>query len=183
MGPRSIGPEAFHRRLIGLYALTLMERDGPLHGYGLSEEISRRTGGTWRPGPGSVYPSLQKLVELGFAHPRTSGRRREYTITPSGRALLRRVRLRGGLAGRSRPDLSPLWAEVLGSSDVGEFLLRRLHHTLDALEAQLGPGAPIDPSQRDLRRSAIAALHDASSRLSAPFAAPPTRREVAPRAG
>ncbi|HEV8049998.1 MAG TPA: PadR family transcriptional regulator, partial [Thermoplasmata archaeon] len=98
-----VGPEAFRRRLVGLYALTLMERDGSLHGYGLSEKIADRTDGSWRPGPGSVYPSLKKLVASGLARSRVAARRREYTITPAGRALLRRMRSASEPGRRSRP--------------------------------------------------------------------------------
>ena len=59
------GP-SLRRRLVGLYALTVMEREGPVHGYGISERIAERTDGAWRPGPGAVYPSLQKLVAGGW---------------------------------------------------------------------------------------------------------------------
>ncbi len=81
---------------MGLYALTLMEREGPLHGYGLSERIAERTEGAWRPGAGSVYPSLRKLVESGLARSKATERRRVYSITPQGRALLRRMRRANG---------------------------------------------------------------------------------------
>ncbi len=124
------------RRLVGLYALTLMERDGPLHGYALSGRISHRTLGSWRPGPGAVYPSLRRLVEHGLARARTSGRRRIYSITPSGRALLARLRRERAGGRRPNPDLSALWAEVLGSTDTGSFLVERLRATLASLEIE-----------------------------------------------
>ncbi len=127
----------FHRRLVGLYALTVMEREGPLHGYGLSERIQQRTEGSWRPGPGSVYPSLRKLTEARLARAVRRGRRREYAITPGGRALLARIRHRSDLARGRRVDLSPLWAEVMGAIDTGEFLLARLRRTLNALQVEI----------------------------------------------
>ncbi len=183
MPTRSEGLDAFRRRLVGLYALTLMERDGSLHGYGLSERISRRTDGAWRPGPGSVYPSLQKLVDLGYARARKSGRRREYVITRPGRALLGRIRQRSGLTDRLQPDLSPLWAEVLGTADVGDLLLQRLRRTLDSLEGQLRHGKPDEAGPARLRRAVLATLDEASARLGPPLAPrAPARREVAPRA-
>src|SRR6266545_4956349 len=31
----------------------------PMHGYEMIQELTDRTGGVWRPSPGSVYPALQ----------------------------------------------------------------------------------------------------------------------------
>jgi DNA-binding PadR family transcriptional regulator len=164
----SPGPQAFRRRLVGLYALSLMEREGPLHGYGLSERIAQKTEGAWRPGPGSVYPSLRQLTEVGFARSQVKKRRREYTITAKGTALLRRVRSQNGPLGRPRADLSSLWAEVMGAGDVDRFLLLRLRRTLDSLEAQLGrPG--VGPARAEsLRAATLDELSKASSRFRLP---------------
>ncbi len=127
-------------RRIGLYALATMEREGPIHGYGLAQRIAERTAGAWKPGPGAIYPSLQGLVERGLARSEGSGRRREYRITPAGRAVLRRVRSRQGPDGRRGPDLAVLWAEVVGAGDLAAFLLHRLRRSLDAISTTLQAG-------------------------------------------
>lgn len=124
-------------RMIGLYALAIMEREGAVHGYLLARRIAERTGGAWRPGPGTVYPSLRTLVARGLARSRGVGRRREYRITPAGRAVLRRIRRRVAPTAPPAPDLTALWAEVAGAGDVGSFLQLRLHRTLEALSAVL----------------------------------------------
>jgi hypothetical protein len=36
--------------------------EGPSNGYGLIRAIEEKTGGVWRPSPGSVYPTLQQFV-------------------------------------------------------------------------------------------------------------------------
>ena len=139
--------EDFRRRLVGLYALTLMEREGEVHGYRISERIAQRTEGNWRPGPGAVYPALAQLVRSGFARARTRGRRREYSITPAGRKLLLRIRQGPDQFQKARVDLAPLWAEVLGSPDVGELHLLNLRRALTRLEGFLNhPGE--DPRRR-----------------------------------
>jgi DNA-binding PadR family transcriptional regulator len=168
VAPTVDGPEAFRRRLVGLYALTLMEREGPLHGYGLSERIAQRTEGAWRPGPGSVYPSLRKLTEQGLAREHARTRRREYAITPAGRSLLRKLRSDSGPFRQGRPDLSALWAEVFGTGDVGQFLLHRLHRTLDALDAHLARVADSGGTAETLRAAAHAELEQATARLGGP---------------
>ncbi|MHB8352103.1 MAG: PadR family transcriptional regulator [Thermoplasmata archaeon] len=142
MGVPARPVEGFRRRAIGMYALTLMDRDGPLHGYGLSERIGERTEGAWRPGPGAIYPSLRKLVTLGLARSRLRGRRREYEITPRGRALIVSLRAPHGPIGPAHPDLSGLWAEIMGSPGAEDFLLDRLRRAAAAIEAHAREADP-----------------------------------------
>ncbi|TIH39335.1 PadR family transcriptional regulator [Subtercola vilae] len=62
--------------------------DGPSNGYGMIKAIAERTGGTWRPSPGSVYPTLQQLVDEELIASSGDGRRTEYELTHAGRAYL-----------------------------------------------------------------------------------------------
>jgi DNA-binding PadR family transcriptional regulator len=62
----------------------LLER--PMHGYEMIQELESRTGGIWRPSPGSVYPTLQLLEDEGLIVAETSGGRKAYTLTDAGRA-------------------------------------------------------------------------------------------------
>jgi DNA-binding PadR family transcriptional regulator len=62
----------------------LLER--PMHGYEMIQELESRTGGIWRPSPGSIYPTLQLLEDEGLIVPETSGGRKAYTLTDAGRA-------------------------------------------------------------------------------------------------
>ena len=151
-------------RLIGLYALAAMERDGSIYGYRLSERIFERTGGSWRPGPGAVYPSLAALVERGLAVRKGAGRRQEYRITSSGRATLRRVRRRLASTRRDGMDLSELWAEVAGTDDAGPLLVRRLERTLANLRAYLDARST-EPRANTTRQAAVAALRRGSALL------------------
>jgi DNA-binding PadR family transcriptional regulator len=144
-------PDPHLRRLIGLYALSMMEREGELHGYALSDRIAERTGGVWRPAAGAVYPSLRRLLDEGMVRVRTRGRRRLYQVTPSGRGLLKRIRSHATGPRRSGVDESALWAEIMGIQDPGEFLVDRLERDLDRLEGYvLAPGTP--PARRDAVR-------------------------------
>lgn len=61
--------------------------DGPKHGYAITADVLERT--SIRLGPGTLYGSLGKLVELGLITPLPSeARRRPYEITPAGREAL-----------------------------------------------------------------------------------------------
>jgi DNA-binding PadR family transcriptional regulator len=159
------GEEHFRRRLVSLFALTLMEREGPMHGYRISDRIAERTEGAWRPGPGAVYPTLSGLAKAGYVRSRVLGRRREYSITPAGRALLARIRAGRDQFLRTKPDLGLLWAEVMGAEDLGGFLFLRLRRTLDSIEAQLDR-APTNPSRLEsLRDQVLTELAQAAERM------------------
>jgi len=60
--------------------------DGPTSGYGAIQQIQERSEGAWRPSPGSVYPTLQQLVDEGLVAQAGDGRSNEYTITEAGSA-------------------------------------------------------------------------------------------------
>lgn len=42
-------------------------KERPRHGYEIIQHIEERAGGTYRPSPGVIYPTLQMLEELGHA--------------------------------------------------------------------------------------------------------------------
>ena len=57
----------------------------PMHGYELIQQIEQRSGGVWRPSPGSIYPTLQLLADEGLVSGDESGGRRLFTLTDAGR--------------------------------------------------------------------------------------------------
>jgi DNA-binding PadR family transcriptional regulator len=61
----------------------------PRHGYEIIKALEERSGGTYSPSPGTVYPTLSMLEDLGYARATTeeSGKK-IYEITPEGRAHL-----------------------------------------------------------------------------------------------
>jgi len=70
--------------------------DEERHGYGIMLEIERRTGGDFRPGSGTLYGTINRLlasrmVEESGQRPDPElddERRRYYRITPFGRQVL-----------------------------------------------------------------------------------------------
>jgi DNA-binding PadR family transcriptional regulator len=61
----------------------------PRHGYEIIKEIEDRFGGMYSPSPGTVYPTLTLLEDLGYARarPEESGKK-IYEITDEGRTHL-----------------------------------------------------------------------------------------------
>ena len=69
-------------------ALALLAEE-PRNGYQIIQEIGERSGGVWRPSPGSVYPALQQLEDEALIQAETpEGGRRRYTLTAEGQAYV-----------------------------------------------------------------------------------------------
>jgi hypothetical protein len=67
-------------------AVLALLAEKPLHGYQLIHEIEERSGGVWKPSPGSVYPTLQLLADEGLISAEESNGRKTYSLTEEGRA-------------------------------------------------------------------------------------------------
>jgi DNA-binding PadR family transcriptional regulator len=64
--------------------VTLSEQPG--HGYEVIQTIEAKSGGAWKPSPGSVYPTLQMLEDEGLLSSTERDGKRVYEITDAGRA-------------------------------------------------------------------------------------------------
>ncbi len=60
----------------------------PRHGYEVIQTIEQRSGGAYKPSPGTIYPTLQMLTEMGLASAQPDGNRTVYAITEDGKTLL-----------------------------------------------------------------------------------------------
>jgi DNA-binding PadR family transcriptional regulator len=79
------------------FQILLSLADGDLHGYAIMRQVEEATGGRLRLGPGTLYGSIQALLEGKLieevvraeeAEPSTE-RRRFYRLTTAGRRLAR----------------------------------------------------------------------------------------------
>ena len=65
----------------------------PSHGYELIKEIEDRLGGTYTPSPGTIYPTLTLLEELGYVTVAAGdGTKKAYAITEAGQETLEKNR-------------------------------------------------------------------------------------------
>ncbi|WP_282837264.1 PadR family transcriptional regulator [Microbacterium flavum] len=67
-------------------AILALLAERPMHGYQLIQQIEERSGGAWKPSPGSVYPTLQLLTDEGAVEVEEDGGRKTYSLTEAGRA-------------------------------------------------------------------------------------------------
>ncbi len=76
-----------------VFHILLALAGGKLHGYAIAKEVSRQTDGAVRMGPGTLYGTLQRLLDQRWVSVSdTPGgvdeRRRYYRITGAGRRAL-----------------------------------------------------------------------------------------------
>jgi DNA-binding PadR family transcriptional regulator len=107
-----------------------MIAEGPSHGYELIRSIAARSGGTYCPSPGVIYPTLIWLEEMGLvAAVDPAGARKSFGISGAGRAFLsanaEEVELLQSrinkMQGRARRHVSPV---VLAAMDKLKAALR-----------------------------------------------------------
>ncbi|MEE6388061.1 PadR family transcriptional regulator [Microbacterium paraoxydans] len=82
-----MSPAVFSHGDLRLYLLSLLA-ESPQHGYGIIQSLTDRTGGTYTPSAGTIYPRLAKLEEEGLVTKTVDGRTTIYAITEAGRAEL-----------------------------------------------------------------------------------------------
>lgn len=71
-----------------LIALHLIAQQ-PSHGYDLIRAIGQLVGGDYQPSPGTIYPTLSVLVDMGHASAtEVEGGRKQYAITAEGQQAL-----------------------------------------------------------------------------------------------
>lgn len=89
-------------------------QDGPGHGYELMARLGERSGGRWRPSPGSVYPMLQALQDEGLVTSEEADGKRVFSLTEAGVAVAaERVETAGDpWAGDSDDGRGSLWKAV-----------------------------------------------------------------------
>jgi DNA-binding PadR family transcriptional regulator len=69
-------------------ALLRLLAEQPANGYQLMQTIEERSGGRWRPSPGSVYPTLAQLEDEGLIRSVEADGSRRFEITDAGREHL-----------------------------------------------------------------------------------------------
>lgn len=127
--PAEEGSPRFHvapRGLLFFYALLSIGRK-PMSGYDLMREIEDKTGGAWRPGPGVVYPTLQKLARQGYIKARKKSgagpTQVSYEITPNGLRNIANAKRAMESSGERMRMLSSLFIDLMEPDDLVKFAL------------------------------------------------------------
>ena len=141
-GGRRGGPRGGHRgrgpgrRGDVRAAILKLLTDGPMHGYEMIQEINERSQQLWKPSPGSVYPTLQLLVDEGLlVATESEGSKKIFELTDDGRAAAEKI------------ETAP-WDEITQDADPGEMGLRSAAGQLMGAVAQSAHAATAEQQQR-----------------------------------
>jgi DNA-binding PadR family transcriptional regulator len=93
-GPHGHGRQRARRGAVGAAILALLD-ERPMHGYELIAALEERSGGRWKPSPGSIYPALQRLEDRGFITAAEDDDQRRFELTDDGRERLAEHRQAG----------------------------------------------------------------------------------------
>ena len=83
--PSPLTPAVFH--------ILLAIADGERHGYGIMQEVSARTGGKVILGPGTLYGTINRMLEAGLIE--ESGERRDPALNDDERRRYYRITRKG----------------------------------------------------------------------------------------
>ena len=129
-------------------AVLALLAEKPMHGYQIISEIAERSGGSWKPSAGSVYPTLQLLADEGLITAEEADGRKTYSLTEAGRA-----------EAEASADRPAPW-QSSGPRDFGGGALPKAGIELAQAAAQVGrTGTPEQVKQ------AVEVLDDARRRL------------------
>ena len=129
-------------------AVLALLAEQPMHGYQIIHEIEERSGGSWKPSAGSVYPTLQLLADEGLISAEESNGRKTYSLTDAGRDEVAK-------SGASTP-----WSPEGSADDHGFTALPKAGFELAQAAAQVGrTGTPEQIQQ------AVAAIDEARRRI------------------
>ncbi|MFN8086294.1 MAG: PadR family transcriptional regulator [Microbacterium sp.] len=135
-----------------LYLLSLLD-ESPRHGYDLMQALSDRTGGTYTPSAGTIYPRLAKLEDEGLVTKTVDGRKTVYAITEAGRA---EVAARTG-------DLEGIEAGLADSVRlIADEVRGSVREAMKSLRADLAAAARADGDAAQHRAASSATAEDAA---------------------
>jgi DNA-binding PadR family transcriptional regulator len=117
-------------------AILVLLAERPMHGYEMIQEIAERSQDLWRPSPGSVYPTLQLLVDEGLiTGTETEGSKKLFELTDVGKAAAEKVE-------------TPPWDEIAEGVDPAHLNLRAAVGQLFGAVAQSAHAASAEQQQR-----------------------------------
>jgi len=126
-GPRGFGPHGRARRGNVKAAILAVLAEQPMHGYEVMQQLESRSGGMWRPSPGSVYPTLQLLEDQGLVRSEEVEGRRVFSLTDEGKTEAAAITEQG-----------PPWATSESGPGGARFKLRGASMQLMAAVRQVG---------------------------------------------
>ncbi len=148
-GGRGRGPKMFDAGAMR-YAVLQLIAEKPRHGYEIIKELEQRSGGSYTPSPGAIYPLLSMLLDMGHVSAAPDGNKKQYTITPDGEAFL----------GENRQFVDAIVARIGEQGDSGTDLRSLMHELKDAVHSAAREGNPSAEKIAQIRAILSRTVHD-----------------------
>jgi DNA-binding PadR family transcriptional regulator len=117
-------PQGAPRGLLLHYMLRKIAQN-PCHGYEILQDIDSKTEGAWRPGAGSIYPILKRLVTNGYIKANEDTKdadRKVYSITPKGLESIKEDEKLFLNSGRNWTAMRRLFVELIQPEHLMRFM-------------------------------------------------------------
>ncbi len=136
-------------------AILALLSEGPRNGYQIIQDITERSGNTWRPSSGSVYPALQQLEDEGLVRQMEKEGKKLYELTEAGRTYVK----------AHKEELADPWGEVARTVDSGSTVLHALMARLAVALMQVAHGGT-EAQQEKAREIVLRAMREVYGLLS-----------------
>ncbi len=131
------------------YVFLDLLKERPRHGYDLIRALEERFAGSYTASPGTVYPVLQMLEDMGHVSVVEQDGRKVYTVTPAGEAFL----------AERRETVREIWEKARGhcSAHSGEAWIEMMAELRDlGLLFARGRAGGLEPEQITRIRDVVA---------------------------
>ena len=119
-------------------AILVLLAERPMHGYEIIQQVAERSQDLWKPSPGSVYPTLQLLVDEGLiVSTESDGSKKLFALTDAGQEAAEQV-------------ATPPWEEIADGVDPAHLKLRTSVGQLFGAVAQSAHAANEEQQRRIL---------------------------------
>ena len=127
-GARGRGPQVRRGDVRAAILDVLAATEGqeqPLNGYQVIQQIADRTAGTWKPSPGSVYPTIQQLEDEGLVATEEVAGRKALRLTAAGTSYVT----------EHPEEMAAVWAPFseVTDADAGGDLPKAVKQTMSAM--------------------------------------------------
>src|SRR5438094_2530179 len=146
--------DRLHSAPKGLVQYSILHKVGqhPIHRYEIIPDILSQNEGAWRPGAGSLYPILKKLVSEGLIkaepEPSNEATRRVYQITPKGVESLAHAKEMFANFQQRFGSLRRLFIELIDPENLATFFVdgsnRQFQMAQEMLESKRDKISPAD---------------------------------------
>ncbi|MBY0241668.1 MAG: PadR family transcriptional regulator [Burkholderiaceae bacterium] len=134
------------------YVVLHLIAEKPRHGYEIIKALETRTGGSYTPSPGAIYPLMAMLYDMGHVSISHEGAKKLHTITPEGQAFL----------AENRQMVDAVLARLSEPAESGGDLRTLMHALKEAVISRARDGAATETRLEAIRailRKAATDIH------------------------